>query len=140
MAHSHPRSSIPSTARAKTGAAEVFRTLAPFDFAKAGSGKGLKVEDLELSEEEMDMYVDLHPITNRSPYTVVENMSLAKAAVLFRGLALRHMCVVPMTQGVSDPSASRHLFFSFLFFCLPRRDRSCMPTLCLCRGRRWWGS
>ncbi|RLN23931.1 chloride channel protein CLC-c-like [Panicum miliaceum] len=85
--------------RAKAVAAEVFRTLAPFDFAKAGSGKGLKVEDLELSEEEMDMYVDLHPITNRSPYTVVENMSLAKAAVLFRGLALRHMCVVPMTQG-----------------------------------------
>ncbi|RLN03754.1 chloride channel protein CLC-c-like [Panicum miliaceum] len=85
--------------RAKASAAEVFRTLAPFDFAKAGSGKGLKVEDLGLSEEEMDMYVDLHPITNRSPYTVVENMSLAKAAVLFRGLALRHMCVVPMTQG-----------------------------------------
>lgn len=90
----------------KTGAAEVFRKLAPFDFAKAGSGKGLKVEDLDLTEEEMDMYVDLHPITNRSPYTVVENMSLAKAAVLFRGLGLRHMCVVPRTQGVSDTSAS----------------------------------
>ncbi|CAL4972879.1 unnamed protein product [Urochloa decumbens] len=83
----------------KTGAADVFRTLAPFDFAKAGSGKGLKVEDLGLSEGDMDMYVDLHPITNRSPYTVVENMSLAKAAVLFRGLGLRHMCVVPRTQG-----------------------------------------
>jgi chloride channel 7 len=91
-------------ARVKTGAAEVFRTLAPFDFAKAGSGKGLKVEDLELTEEEMDMYVDLHPITNRSPYTVVETMSLAKAASLFRGLGLRHMCVVPRTQGVSMPA------------------------------------
>ncbi|KAF8775163.1 hypothetical protein HU200_004561 [Digitaria exilis] len=87
--------------RAKTSAGEVFRTLAPFDFAKAGSGKGLKVEDLELTPEEMDMYVDLHPITNRSPYTVVENMSLAKAAGLFRGLGLRHMCVVPKTQGRS---------------------------------------
>lgn len=85
--------------RVKTGAAEVFRKLAPFDFAKAGSGKGLKVEDLDLTEEEMDMYVDLHPITNRSPYTVVENMSLAKAAVLFRDLGLRHMCVVPRTPG-----------------------------------------
>jgi chloride channel 7 len=91
-------------ARVKTGAAEVFRTLAPFDFAKAGSGKGLKVEDLQLTEEEMDMYVDLHPITNRSPYTVVENMSLAKAATLFRGLGLRHMCVVPRTQRVSMPA------------------------------------
>ncbi|PNT73292.1 chloride channel protein CLC-c [Brachypodium distachyon] len=85
--------------RVKTGAAEVFRKLAPFDFAKAGSGNGLKVDDLGITEEEMEMYMDLHPITNRSPYTVVENMSLAKAAVLFRDLGLRHMCVVPRTPG-----------------------------------------
>ncbi|KAJ9159072.1 hypothetical protein P3X46_024603 [Hevea brasiliensis] len=69
------------------------------DFAKAGSGKGVKLEDLEFSEEDMEMYVDLHPITNTSPYTVVETMSLAKAAVLFRELGLRHLCVVPKTPG-----------------------------------------
>uniref|UniRef100_J3L6C8 Chloride channel protein n=1 Tax=Oryza brachyantha TaxID=4533 RepID=J3L6C8_ORYBR len=84
----------------KTGAAEVFRKLAPFDFAKPGSGKGLAVDDLDITEEEMAMYVDLHPIANRSPYTVVENMSLAKAAALFRELGLRHMCVVPRTPGM----------------------------------------
>lgn len=78
---------------------EILRTFHAFDFAKAGSGKGLKVEDLELSEEEMEMYVDLHPITNTSPYTVVETMSLAKAAVLFRELGLRHLCVVPKKPG-----------------------------------------
>lgn len=70
-----------------------------FDFAKPGSGKGLKFEDLNISEEEMEMYVDLHPITNTSPYTVVESMSLAKAAVLFHALGLRHLCVVPKTPG-----------------------------------------
>uniref|UniRef100_A0A2P2JYU8 Chloride channel protein n=2 Tax=Rhizophora mucronata TaxID=61149 RepID=A0A2P2JYU8_RHIMU len=69
------------------------------DFAKAGSGKGVKLEDLDISEEEMEMYVDLHPITNTSPYTVIETMSLAKAAVLFRELGLRHMCVVPKKTG-----------------------------------------
>ncbi|KDP42489.1 hypothetical protein JCGZ_00286 [Jatropha curcas] len=69
------------------------------DFAKAGSGKGVKLEDLDITEEEMEMYVDLHPITNTSPYTVVETMSLAKAAVLFRELGLRHLCVVPKTPG-----------------------------------------
>lgn len=69
------------------------------DFAKAGSGKGIKLEDLNISEEEMEMYVDLHPITNTSPYTVIETMSLAKAAVLFRELGLRHLCVVPKTPG-----------------------------------------
>lgn len=70
------------------------------DFGKAGSGKGIKLEDLDLEEEELDMYVDLHPITNSSPHTVVETMSLAKAAIIFRQQGLRHMCVVPKSQGV----------------------------------------
>ncbi|EPS68170.1 hypothetical protein M569_06601 [Genlisea aurea] len=80
---------------------EVLRTFHAYDFAKAGSGKGLKVEDLDVKEEEMEMFVDLHPITNTSPYTVVETMSLAKAALLFRELGLRHLCVVPKTSGRS---------------------------------------
>lgn len=71
------------------------------DFAKPGSGKGIKLDDLDISQEEMEMYVDLHHITNRSPYTVVETMSLAKAALLFRELGLRHLLVVPKTPGVS---------------------------------------
>ncbi|XP_057420552.1 chloride channel protein CLC-c isoform X2 [Lotus japonicus] len=73
--------------------------LKAHDFAKPGSGKGIEVDDLDISVEEMEMYVDLHPITNRSPYTVVETMSLAKAALLFRDLALRHLLVVPKTPG-----------------------------------------
>ncbi|KAJ3675314.1 hypothetical protein LUZ60_004356 [Juncus effusus] len=71
----------------------------PHDFAKAGSGKGLKLEDLEFTEEELEMFVDIHSIVNASPYTVVETMSLAKAQVLFRALGLRHLCVVPKTPG-----------------------------------------
>ncbi|KAL6956131.1 hypothetical protein U1Q18_035542 [Sarracenia purpurea var. burkii] len=78
---------------------EILRRFHAFDFAKPGSGKGLKLEDLDIKEEEMELYVDLHPITNTSPYTVVETMSLAKAAVLFRELGLRHLCVVPKTPG-----------------------------------------
>ncbi|KAK4280518.1 hypothetical protein QN277_012136 [Acacia crassicarpa] len=76
----------------------ILQRLSALDFAKAGSGKGIKLEDLDIEEEEMDMYVDLHPISNASPYTVVETMSLAKAAILFRQLGLRHMCVVPKSQ------------------------------------------
>lgn len=89
---------------------ELLKRFHAFDFAKAGSGKGLKLEDLDIEEEEMEMYVDLHPITNTSPYTVVETMSLAKAAVLFRELGLRHLCVVPKTPGVKFPF---FVFFSF---------------------------
>ncbi|KAF3659606.1 Chloride channel protein CLC-c [Capsicum annuum] len=77
----------------------ILKSFHAFDFAKPGSGKGLKLEDLSFSAEEMEMYVDLHPITNTSPYTVVETMSLAKAAILFRQLGLRHLCVVPKTTG-----------------------------------------
>lgn len=89
---------------------EILSKFHAFDFAKPVSGKGLKLEDLEMKEEEMELYVDLHPITNTSPYTVVETMSLAKAAVLFRELGLRHLCVVPKTPGVS------FLFFMFTLF------------------------
>ncbi|XP_027357607.1 chloride channel protein CLC-c-like isoform X2 [Abrus precatorius] len=77
----------------------IFQRISALDFGKAGSGKGIKLEDLDIQEEEMDMYVDLHPITNASPYTVIETMSLAKAAILFRQHGLRHMCVVPKSQG-----------------------------------------
>nr|GEW30668.1 chloride channel protein CLC-c-like [Tanacetum cinerariifolium] len=78
---------------------ETLRRFTATDFAKAGLGKGPKLEDLDILPSEMDMYVDLHPITNTSPYTVVETMSLAKAAVAFRELGLRHLCVVPKTPG-----------------------------------------
>ncbi|RZR83501.1 hypothetical protein BHM03_00010112 [Ensete ventricosum] len=88
-----------SKERVKTGVGEVLQRFGAFDFAKAGSGKGLQLQDLSILEEEMDMFVDLHPITNKSPYTVVETMSLAKAAILFRELGLRHLCVMPKTPG-----------------------------------------
>ncbi|KAL5982842.1 hypothetical protein ACLOJK_016919 [Asimina triloba] len=76
---------------------EVLRCFDAADFGKAGLGRGLKMEELDISEDEMELFVDLHPITNASPYTVVESMSLAKAALLFRELGLRHLCVVPKT-------------------------------------------
>ncbi|KAI7742983.1 hypothetical protein M8C21_022139, partial [Ambrosia artemisiifolia] len=77
----------------------VSKQFSSSDFAKKGFGNAEKIEDIALTEEEMDMYVDLHPFTNASPYTVVETMSLAKALTLFRGIGLRHLLVVPKTSG-----------------------------------------
>jgi chloride channel 7 len=71
------------------------------DFDKRGSGKQDTIADVQLPSEEMEMYVDLHPFTNTSPYTVVETMSLAKALVLFREVGLRHLLVVPKACDVS---------------------------------------
>lgn len=62
-----------------------------------------KIEDVAVTKDEMEMYVDLHPLTNTTPFTVVESMSVAKAMVLFRQVGLRHMIVLPKYQaaGVS---------------------------------------
>ncbi|KAH9616502.1 hypothetical protein KSS87_009375 [Heliosperma pusillum] len=56
-------------------------------------------EQVAISKHEMEMYVDLHPFTNKTPYTVVEDTSAAKAMVLFRQVALRHLLIVPKYQG-----------------------------------------
>ncbi|KAG4194424.1 hypothetical protein ERO13_A06G053000v2 [Gossypium hirsutum] len=75
--------------------ADAFRHFSSDDFAKKGLGNVDKIEDIELTDEEMDMFLDLHPFTNASPYTVVETMSLAKALILFREVGLRHLLVIP---------------------------------------------
>ncbi|KAJ1375655.1 Chloride channel, voltage gated [Sesbania bispinosa] len=60
-------------------------------------------EEVAITSEEMEMFVDLHPLTNTTPFTVLESISVAKAMVLFRQVGLRHLLVVPKYQasGVS---------------------------------------
>lgn len=71
----------------------------------------VKIEEVAVTREEMEMFVDLHPFTNTTPYTVVESMSVAKAKVLFRQVGLRHMLIVPKYQaaGVSLRSFFMHI-------------------------------
>ena len=59
--------------------------------------------EVAVTSDEMDMYIDLHPLTNTTPYTVLESMSVAKAMVLFRQVGLRHLLIVPkyVAAGVS---------------------------------------
>lgn len=57
-----------------------------------------KIEEIAVTKDEMEMFVDLHPLTNTTPYTVVESMSVAKAMVLFRQVGLRHMLIIPKYQ------------------------------------------
>ncbi|KVI11698.1 Chloride channel ClC-plant [Cynara cardunculus var. scolymus] len=78
--------------------ADAIKHFSASDFAKQGLGTAEEIEDIELTEDEMEMYIDLHHFTNASPYTVVETMSLAKALTLFRGVGLRHLLVVPKTS------------------------------------------
>ncbi|XP_010241601.1 PREDICTED: putative chloride channel-like protein CLC-g isoform X2 [Nelumbo nucifera] len=77
---------------------DVTKQFSANDFAKRGSTKYETIDNIEVTEEEMDMFIDLHPFTNASPYTVLETMSLAKALILFRKVGLRHLLVVPKTS------------------------------------------
>lgn len=67
------------------------------------AGREGKIEEVAVTRDEMEMYIDLHPLTNTTPYTVLESMSVAKAMVLFRQVGLRHLLIVPKYQaaGVS---------------------------------------
>ncbi|KAH1128687.1 hypothetical protein J1N35_000065 [Gossypium stocksii] len=68
------------------------------------SERELKIEQVAVKHDEMEMYMDLHPLTNTTPYTVVESISVAKAMVLFRQVGLRHMLIVPKYQGAGVPA------------------------------------
>lgn len=73
---------------------EVRKKFTSIDLAERGG----KIEEITVTKDDMEMFVDLHPLTNTTPYTVVESMSVAKAMVLFRQVGLRHMLIIPKYQ------------------------------------------
>ncbi|PQP97397.1 putative chloride channel-like protein CLC-g [Prunus yedoensis var. nudiflora] len=79
----------------------------------------------------MEMFIDLHPFTNASPYTVVETMSLAKALILFREVGLRHLLVIPKisTRSPVVGILTRHDF-------MPEHILSLNPMLVKSRWKR----
>ncbi|CAN6454039.1 unnamed protein product [Victoria cruziana] len=70
------------------------------EFVKPVSSKGISIDEIQLGLEDLDMYIDLAPFLNPSPYMVPEDMSLAKVYNLFRQLGLRHIFVVPRASRV----------------------------------------
>ncbi|KAM3356242.1 chloride channel protein CLC-d isoform X1 [Capsicum galapagoense] len=65
------------------------------EFVKPVSTKGISLRDIHLTPDDVEMYIDLAPFLNPSPYVVPEDMSLTKVYNLFRQLGLRHLLVVP---------------------------------------------
>ena len=58
------------------------------------TGKKLEVSDIILRPNELSQVIDLRPYMNPAPYCVLDRASLAKVFRLFRGLGLRHLCVI----------------------------------------------
>lgn len=46
------------------------------------SSKGLTIDDIHLTPDDLEMYIDLAPFLNPSPYVVPEDMSLTKVKIL----------------------------------------------------------
>ncbi|KAG9456454.1 hypothetical protein H6P81_000962 [Aristolochia fimbriata] len=89
-------SSLPSGSR--DGSLTVRHNIS--EFVKPVSSKGLCIEDIHLAPDDLEMYIDLAPFLNPSPYVVPEDMSIAKVYNLFRQLGLRHIFVVPRPSRV----------------------------------------
>lgn len=54
----------------------------------------LKIQDIKISDEEMEYMMDLRPYLTPNPYTIEPTFSLPRLFKLFRGLGLRHLIVV----------------------------------------------
>ncbi|EPS62511.1 hypothetical protein M569_12278, partial [Genlisea aurea] len=90
-------SPLPFNSRNEPGA--IRHTLR--EFVKPASSKGLSIDDIHLTPDDLEMYIDLVPFLNPSPYEVPEDMSLTKVVYnLFRQLGLRHLLVVPRASRV----------------------------------------
>lgn len=94
---------------------EVRKKFTSIDLAE----RGATIEEVTVSKNEMEMYMDLHPLTNTTPYTVVESVSVAKAMVLFRTVGLRHLLILPFfLRSVLAKKLLRFLFHSCRWKCL----------------------
>ena len=57
----------------------------------------------DLTDAERQMYIDLRPFMQRTPFMVHANASLSRAYRLFRTMGLHHLVVIPpkpMVMGV----------------------------------------
>lgn len=53
-----------------------------------------KIESIRLTESQRSIRIDLSSFINRTPYVIQARAPVMRAFVLFRGLGLRHLCVV----------------------------------------------
>lgn len=59
------------------------------EFVKPVSSKGISVDDIHSTPDDLEMYIDLGPFLNPSPYVVPEDMSLTKVTIFLCYLCLR---------------------------------------------------
>ncbi|OWZ21547.1 Chloride Channel (ClC) protein [Phytophthora megakarya] len=76
------------------------------------------INDIQLDEEERDLWMDLTPYMNPTPHTVQEQTPVPRAFRLFRSLGLRHLIVVNRRNEVRGMITRKDLTPAHLKFCL----------------------
>jgi chloride channel 7 len=87
--------------------------FANIDFSKVPTSAGLKVEDIKLTDDEQEMYINLLPFVNPNPYVVQQDTSLGKVYNLFRGCALRHLFVIKRVPQIVGMITRKDLLHEF---------------------------
>ena len=70
------------------------------EFAKPVSSKGLCIEDIHLTSDDLEMYIDLAPFLNPSPYVVPEDMSLTKVSIRTSYILPIHKYPSPLVESL----------------------------------------
>lgn len=70
---------------------------------KPASSKGISIDDINLSSEDLEMYIDLLPYLNPSPYIVPEDMSLTKVRNLFASYFCLVICYLSFLRELWFP-------------------------------------
>ncbi|KUF99602.1 hypothetical protein AM588_10009871 [Phytophthora nicotianae] len=76
------------------------------------------INDIQLDEEERDLWMDLTPYMNPTPHTVQEQTPVPRAFRLFRSLGLRHLIVLNRRNEVRGVITRKDLTPAHLKFCL----------------------
>jgi len=70
------------------------------DFSKVPTATGLMVDDIQLTTDQENQYINLLPFVNPNPYVVQQGTSLGKVYSLFRSLGIRHLFVIKRVEKI----------------------------------------
>ncbi|CEG36884.1 chloride channel family [Plasmopara halstedii] len=76
------------------------------------------INDIQLDDDERDLWMDLTPYMNPTPHTVQEQTPVPRAFRLFRSLGLRHLIVLNRRNEVRGVITRKDLTPAHLKFCL----------------------
>ena len=84
------------------------------DFTKPVSSKGVSIYEINITPLEMEMFLDLQPFVNPTPYIVPEDMSLTKVRFILHLRSLTKVrFILHLYSAAGTPEIFQHFHPSF---------------------------